>query len=93
MRAKPIGVMNMLDQGDADDKVIAVHSDDPEFSEVNSLEDLPPHRIKEIRRFFEDYKMIENKIVKVEKFFDRAEAFKVIDAARALYAASFVSKK
>lgn len=37
--------------------------------------------------------MLENKIVKVEKFFDRAEAFKVIGAGRALYAASFVSKK
>lgn len=85
MRAKPIGVMKMLDQGEADDKIIAVHADDPEFSEINSLEDLPPHRIKEIRRFFEDYKVLENKIVKVEKFFDRAEAFRVIDAAIALY--------
>lgn len=54
MRAKPIGVMNMLDQGEADDKVIEVHSDDSEFSEVNSLEALRPRRIKEIRRFFED---------------------------------------
>lgn len=93
MRAKPIGVMKMLDQGEADDKIIAVHSDDPEFSDVNSLDDLPPHRIKEIRRFFEDYKMLENKIVKVEKFFDREEAFKVIEAARVLYVSSFVSKK
>jgi len=85
MRAKPIGVMKMLDQGEADDKIIAVHADDPEFAEINSLEDLPPHRIKEIRRFFEDYKVLENKIVKVEKFFDRAEAFRVIDAAIELY--------
>lgn len=86
MRAKPIGVMKMLDQGEADDKVIAVHADDPEFSHVESLEDLPPHRIKEIRRFFEDYKQLENKIVKVEKFFDRAEAARVIDSAQKLYA-------
>jgi inorganic pyrophosphatase len=93
MRAKPIGVMKMTDQGEADDKIIAVHDDDPEFSDVNSLDDLPPHRIKEIRRFFEDYKMLENKIVKVEKFFDRAEAFKVIDAARILYSTSSVAKK
>lgn len=89
MRARPIGVMKMLDQGEADDKIIAVHADDPEFSHINTLEDLPPHRVKEIQRFFEDYKILENKVVKVEKFFDRAEAFKVIEAARSFYSASF----
>jgi len=89
MRAKPIGVMKMLDQGEADDKIIAVHADDPEFSHINSLEELPPHRMKEIQRFFEDYKMLENKIVKVEKFFDREEAFRVIDSALKLYSKSF----
>lgn len=85
MRAKPIGVMKMLDQGEADDKVIAVHADDPEYSHINSLDDLPPHRVKEIRRFFEDYKQLENKVVKIEKFFDQAEAFRVIKDAQELY--------
>jgi inorganic pyrophosphatase len=85
MRAKPIGVMKMLDQGEADDKIISVHADDPEYTQINSISDLPPHRIKEIRRFFEDYKALENKIVKVEEFFDCAEAHRVIAAALALY--------
>jgi inorganic pyrophosphatase len=85
MRAKPIGVMKMLDQGEADDKIIAVHADDPEFSHINSLNELPPHRMIEIRRFFEDYKTLENKVVKVEKFFDQIEAFRVIDQACTLY--------
>ncbi len=89
MRARPIGVMKMLDQGEADDKIIAVHADDPEFSHISTLEDLPPHRMKEIQRFFEDYKILENKVVKVEKFFDHAEAFKVIEASRSFYSATF----
>lgn len=85
MRAKPVGVMKMIDQGEADDKIIAVHADDPEYSHINSLEELPPHRLKEIQRFFEDYKLLENKIVKVEKFFDRAEALRLIDLAIKFY--------
>ncbi len=90
MRAKPIGVMKMLDQGEADDKIIAVHADDPEYAHIENLGDLPPHRMKEIQRFFEDYKGLENKVVKVEKFFDQEEAFKVIQDSWDLYKKTFV---
>jgi inorganic pyrophosphatase len=85
MRAKPIGAMKMLDQGDADDKIIAVHADDPEYGPYNSLEELPAHRMNEIKRFFLDYKTLENKSVVVEHFIDRAQALAVIDAAVRLY--------
>ena len=50
LRAKPIGVMQMLDQGEQDDKVIAVHADDPEFRGFNDISELPKHRLAEIRR-------------------------------------------
>jgi inorganic pyrophosphatase len=89
MRAKPIGVMKMVDQGEADDKVIAVHADDPEYAHYNSLADLPPHRITEVRRFFEDYKVLEKKTVLIEDFKDREETHRVILEAIELYQKTF----
>jgi hypothetical protein len=50
LRAKPIGVMQMVDQGEQDDKIIAVHADDPEFKGFEDISQLPPHRLAEIKR-------------------------------------------
>jgi len=86
MNAKPIGVMKMLDQGEADDKIVAVHANDPEYSFYESIEQLPPHRAVEIRSFFEDYKKLEGKSVVVEKFLGPADARRVVKDALALYA-------
>ncbi|KAD0014295.1 hypothetical protein E3N88_44924 [Mikania micrantha] len=55
LRAKAIGVMPMIDQGEKDDKIIAVCADDPEYRHYNDIKELPPHRMAEIRRFFEDF--------------------------------------
>ena len=48
------GSTNELKQGEADDKIIAVCADDPEYRHFNDIKELPPHRLAEIRRFFED---------------------------------------
>ncbi len=85
VRAKPIGLMKMVDQGQPADKIIAVHVDDPEYSDYESIRELPPHRMKEVKRFFEDYKALERKTVVVEEFLDRADALRAIESAVRMY--------
>lgn len=85
MRAKVIGVMRMQDQGEIDDKLIAVHADDPEYNQYNSITDLPRHRLAEVQRFFEDYKALENKTVVIKDFLDRIEGTKILASAIQLY--------
>jgi len=78
VNAKVIGVMQMIDQGEADDKIIAVAADDVSVNYVNDISGLPPHFIKELRHFFEEYKTLENKKVSVEEFQDKAVAEKIV---------------
>lgn len=85
MMAMPIGVMKMLDQGEEDDKIVAVHANDPEYSHYRSIHELPPHRIQELRRFFVDYKVLENKQVIVNEFLDRDDAVGIIRHCIELY--------
>src|SRR5215213_6776595 len=59
LRARAIGVMRMLDGGKEDDKIIAVHIDDPDYLDFHDIDELPAHRLKELQRFFLDYKILE----------------------------------
>ncbi len=85
MEARAIGVMHMLDQGKKDDKLIAVHINDPAFSDYIDVSELPRHVTKEIARFFTDYKALEQKIVEVEQFEGYEVANEVLREAIALY--------
>lgn len=89
MEAKIIGVMQMVDSGDADDKIIAVAAKDPGVNHYNNIEELPQHFFDELRHFFEEYKKLENKTVVVEDFGDKATALKIVEEAISFYAETF----
>lgn len=87
--SKIIGVMRMLDNGEADDKIIAVAAGDPSVYHFNDISELPSHFISELRNFFEDYKKLENKAVVVEDFLGRDLAIKILNESFELYNDTF----
>ncbi len=90
VRAKVIGVMQMLDGGEADDKIIAMAADDISVSHINDISQLPIHYLNEIKSFFEDYKKLENKTVKVEEFLGKDVAIDIINQAMVDYQTKIV---
>ncbi len=93
IEAKVIGVMHMVDQGEQDDKIIAVANHDMSVNYIDDLSDLPPHAMTEIVRFFKDYKALENKKVNIEHLLGKRYAYKVIEEALSLYQKTFVNKQ
>ncbi|MGZ5135637.1 MAG: inorganic diphosphatase [Flavitalea sp.] len=89
MDAKVVGVMQMVDCGDADDKIISVAAHDPSVNHYNNIEELPKHFFDELRHFFEEYKKLENKMVVVEEFGDKSTALKVVQDAIDFYKENF----
>ncbi|MGC3998784.1 MAG: inorganic diphosphatase [Anaeromyxobacter sp.] len=75
----------MRDDKGEDDKIIAVHADDPNYSDYTDVSELPPHRLRELQRFFQDYKALENKKVLVSEPQGRSEALQVLRDASRLY--------
>lgn len=85
LRARAIGVMRLMDNQAEDDKLIAVHIDDPDYRDYQDIRQLPPHRVRELQRFFLDYKVLEDKEVLVEVPQGPAEALRILQEAAALY--------
>ncbi|KAF5958295.1 hypothetical protein HYC85_005520, partial [Camellia sinensis] len=84
LRARAIGLMPMIDQGEKDDKIIAVCADDPEFRHYKDIKGLPPHRLAEI------HKKNENKSVAVNDFLPVEAAVEAIKYSMDLYASYIV---
>ncbi len=92
VRARPVAIMNMIDSGDADDKIIAVPVDDPRWSEVKDLADVNKHTLKEIEHFYSTYKNLQNKVVKVNGFKGKKEAEEAFVRGQQLYKEKFGKK-
>ena len=85
VEARAIGVMRMRDEKGIDDKIVAVSVRDPAVSDYLDKEQLPQHVLREVRRFFQDYKALEQKDVIVEDLLGPGDAVRIIRDALELY--------
>jgi inorganic pyrophosphatase len=85
VRARAIGGLKMRDDKGEDDKIVAVAVDDPAVNHYFEVGELPPHLMKELERFFRDYKVLEGKTTEIDELYDRAAALQVMRAALAAY--------
>ena len=81
IHARAIGLMTMVDSGKKDHKIIAVATGDPEFDSYHEAAEMPQHRLLMLRRFFQDYKKLENKAVEVDDIQASKHALPVIEDA------------
>ena len=85
VQARAVGVMRMRDEKGIDDKIVAVSVRDPWFADYHDKGQLPPHVLRQVRRFFEDYKVLEHKQVVVEDLLGPEEAVQIIRDALQKY--------
>ena len=83
--ARAIAVMRMRDEKGIDDKIVAVSVRDPAFADYTAKDQIPGHTLREIRRFFEDYKILEHKQVIVEDLLGVQDAIRIIRESLDLY--------
>lgn len=91
VEATVIGNMQMIDSGEKDDKIIAVATKDPSVNHISSIDEMPPHFINELRNYFEQYKVLEDKQVQIEEFQNREVAYQIITEAIEFYKQKFVA--
>lgn len=91
VEARVIGVMQMIDNGEPDDKIIAVAENDMSVTHISEIDELPPHYYRELKNFFEEYKKLENKTVNVDEFQDSRIAKEIIEKSILKYKSEFPS--
>lgn len=93
VKVRPVAIMGMIDDGDPDDKIIAVPTDDPRWKSVKDIRDINAHTLKEIEHFYSTYKKIQEKVVAVTGFSGVADAQNAVSRSRKLYDAKFKNKR
>lgn len=85
IEAKPIGAFKMWDEKGPDEKVLCVPIHDPVWNYIETLEDVPPHLLKEIEHFFSVYKELEKKKTGIEGWVWKEETLRIIEEAKVRY--------
>lgn len=89
VNVRPVAILNMVDSGDADDKVIGVPVEDPRWDEVKDLADINKHTLREIEHFLATYKNLQNKVVEIGGYKGADEASAAFVRSRELYQKRF----
>ncbi len=89
VRAYPIGMISMIDNGHNDEKIIAIPFNDPNYNMYTDIDQLPSHLFEEMRHFFSVYKNLENKTTAVNEVSARADAVRVVGEAIDRYVEKF----
>ena len=89
IEVKVIGVMHMIDDNERDEKIISVAKNDMAVNYINSISELPPHTMAELKWFFEDHKKLEHKHVIKKEFKEKEFAFKIIEESLDRYNSKF----
>lgn len=89
VEATVIGNMQMIDNGEKDDKIIAVAAKDPTVNHFTNVNELPKHFIAVLKNYFENYKVLENKVVEIDEFQDKQAAYGIIHKAIDFYTQKF----
>ena len=93
VKVRPVAIMDMIDDGEGDAKIIAVPIDDPRWEHVQGLEDVNKHTLKEMEHYFSTYKKLQNKEVKVNGFRGRINAEEAFDEGKKLYQEKYANIK
>lgn len=80
--ARVIGYLKVIDNGLEDEKIIAVVDKDPRFNEIIEINDIPEHKLIEIKDFFQNYKNLQKIQVTIDKFYNAKEAIEIIESSK-----------